>query len=290
MSNLINNIKNLRETTGAGFLDCKIALEHNNNEIQKSIDYLRKKGLAKANKKSSRTANEGAVGMFVNSDKTLLIEINTETDFAAKNNIFLNFIEKIGNYLLELNTENEMKINEFLEIKFENKKISEHFTEIIAQIGENIVLKRMKFLKQNSNNKIFSYTHNAYKENIGKICVALSAEIDHENQDSLILGKNLCMHIAAMKPLSIDIDSIDKKIIAKEKEIHLDSIKSSGKPDKIINKIVEGKMNKFYSEVIFLNQKYILDEEKSVNQIIKEFNNKNGKFKVIDFSLFVLGS
>ena len=290
MSDTINNIKQLRETTGAGFLDCKIALEQSNNEIEKSIDYLRKKGLAKAAKKSSRVANEGAVGVFSDQEKTLLIEINTETDFVAKNDLFLKFIEKIANYALESTNVKEININDFMEKKFNDKKISEHFTEIISKIGENVVLKRLNLFNEDPQKKIFTYTHNEYKKNIGKICVALKTEIETQNENNFKFGKNLCMHIAALKPLSIDIDDLESSLIEKEKEIQLETIKSSGKPDNIINKILEGKMTKFFSEITLLNQKYVLDDEKTIKEVILDFNSKNGKFKIIDFSLFVLGS
>ena len=289
MSYSISNIKDLRDNTGVGFLDCKKALIENNNDIQKSIDYLRKKGLTKASKKSLRVTNDGAVGVFVTTFKTLLIEINTETDFAAKNDLFLNFLEQIANYALQVNYENEININLFMETEFEGKKISEYFNDIIAKIGENIVLKRLKLLTNDSKTKIFTYTHNAYKKNIGKICVALKIEIDSQNEEVNQFGKNLCMHIAALKPLSIDIDSLDKNLINKEKEIQLDSIKSSGKPDNILDKILEGKMKKYFSEVTLLNQIYILDDEKTVKKVIEEFNSKNLNFNVIEYSFFVLG-
>ena len=291
MSDIIKNVKNLREITGVGFLDCKKALEENNQDIEKSIDYLRKKGIAKASIKSSRIANEGAVGVFVTSEKTLLIEINTETDFAAKNEIFLDFLEQIANYALQINNEgNEININKFMETEFEDKTITEHFSNIISKIRENIVLKRLKLLKENSKTKIFTYTHNTYKKNIGKISVALKAEIDFLNEDISQFGKNLCMHIAALQPISIDIDSLEDKLIEKEKEIQLENIKSSGKPDNIIDKILEGKMKKFFSEVTLLNQKYILDEDKTIRKVIMDFNSKYGNFKIIDYSLFVLGA
>ena len=290
MTYTIDNIKDLRITTGAGFLDCKKALEENNNDIQKSIDYLRKKGLAKASKKSSRQTNDGAVGVFVTSEKTLLIEINTETDFAAKNDLFLNFLEKISNYVFQSKKIDKIDVEKFMEFEFDGKKIIEHFNDIISKIGENIVLKRLKLINTDSKTKIFTYTHNAYKKNIGKMCVALKIEIDNQNEKSLEFGKNLCMHIAAQKPLSTDIDSLDKILIEKEKEIQLESIKASGKPDNIVNKILEGKMKKFFSEVTLLNQRFVLDEEKTVKDVITEFNSQNGNFKILDFSLFVLGS
>ena len=251
--------------------------------------FFARKVWVKRQKKSSRIANEGAVGVFNNSKKTVLIEINTETDFAAKNEVFIDFVEKIANYAL-LSTENEFNLDKFMKKEFESKKISQHFTEIIAKIGENIVLRRLKIFKQDINTQIFSYTHNTYKKNIGKICAVLKADIESQNSESLQLGKNLCMHIAALKPLALDINNLDKKLIEKEKEIQFANIKSSGKPDNIVNKILEGKMKKFYSEVTFFNQVYILENNKTIGDVIKEFSLTKNKFNVTDFSLFVLGS
>lgn len=289
MNDLMNNIKNLREITGAGFLDCKKALSENNNDIDKSINFLRKKGLAKAVKKSSREANEGVIGVFSNDSSTVLLEINTETDFAAKNEIFLNFVEKIGKYLLNSSNEKLQKTDTFLNSDFDNKKISEHFTEIISKVGENIVLRRIKVFIKEEGMEIFSYTHNNYRNNIGKICAILVAKIKETNEDSKQLGKNLCMHIAASKPIALDISDLDSNLIDKEKEIQLATIKSSGKPENILNKILEGKMNKFYSDVTLLNQLYIFDTEKKVKEVIAEFSSKN-KFSISDYELFILGS
>ena len=286
MSEILDNIKNLRELTGAGFLDCKKALEENNNNIDDSIDFLRKKGLSKASKKSSREANEGAIGIYSNDDKTVIIEINTETDFAAKNNVFLEFFDKMGIFALNIKSNSK---EDFLNYEHDDKKMSEYFSEIIAKIGENIVLRRINFLDVDKNCKIFSYVHNSYKKNIGKICVILKAEILEENDEIVKLGKNLCMHIAATKPIALNKEKLDPQLILKEKEIQLSSIKSSGKPENIIEKILEGKMNKFYSEVTLLNQIFILDNEKNIDQVLKEFSNKN-KFNIIDYKYFVLGS
>ena len=180
-----------------------------------------------------------------------------------KNDIFLNFFEQMANFALQIYDNDQIDINIFLEKQFENKKISDHFIDIIAKIGENIVLKRLKLLSLENDTKIFTYTHNVYKKNIGKICVALKTKIANQNEEALQLGKNLCMHIAAQKPISIDINNLDQKLIDKEKEIQIENIKSSGKPDNILKKILEGKMKKFFSEVTFLNQQYILDEEKN---------------------------
>ena len=290
MNELMNNIKHLREISGAGFLDCKKALDENNNDIEKSVDYLRKKGLSKALKKSLRKTNSGAVGIFFNERKALLIEINTETDFVAKNDTFLNFFEKIGNYALDINNSNEISVDEFMSLSFEDILISEHFTDIISKIGENVVLNKISIVKKDSNTQIFSYTHNKYRKNIGKICVILKVKTNSEGDEIENLGKNLCMHIAASQPLSIDIAQLDKKVVTKEKEIQKETIKASGKPDNIIDKILEGKMNKYYSEVTLLNQNYVLDNDKTVKNIIDEFISNKIDFKIINYYLFVLGS
>ena len=288
MSELIENIKILREVTGAGFLDCKNALNENLNNIDKSIDFLRKKGLVKATKKSSRVANEGAVGIYYNEKVTLLIEINTETDFAAKNDVFLNFIDTIGEYALNTNNHN-LTIEEFNNISFNNRKISELFIDIIAKIGENIILNKLILIENNPNKLISYYIHNSYRKNIGKIGVLLQADVKLISEEAKIFGKNLCMHIAASKPLAIDIDGMDAEIITKEEEIQRETIKSLGKSEEIIEKILIGKMRKYYSETTFLNQSYILDPEKNIRQVINDFS-KNNEFKIKDYKLVSIGN
>ena len=288
MNDLMNNIKNLREMTGAGFLDCKKALEENDNNLDNSVDFLRKKGLAKANKKSSRAANEGAVGIFSKDNTTTIIQINTETDFSAKNEVFLNFMEMIGNFSLEiLNT--DISIEDFNKMIFQESSITDHFKNIIAKIGENIVLNDLIIIKNSDNLMISNYIHNAYRKNIGKIAVVLRSEVKDINEEAKLFGKNLCMHIAASKPLAMNVEKLDKDLINKEKEVQLESIKSSGKPDNILDKILEGKMKKFFSESTFLNQQYILDTDKTVDQTISEFSKKN-EFKIIAYDLIFLGS
>ena len=288
MNNLMSNIKNLREITGAGFLDCKKALEENNNNIDNSIDFLRKKGLAKASKKFSREAKEGAVGIYSNDHFTTLLQINTETDFAAKNEVFLDFMDKIGNYSLEANNLN-LTLNEFNNMTFNGFIISDLFKEIISKIGENIFLSKLIIMQKSNNSIISKYIHNAYRKNIGKIAVTLKTNVNEITEDAKLLGKNLCMHIAASKPLALNIDQLDKKLIEKEKEVQLATIKASGKPDNIINKILDGKMKKFYSESTLLHQKFILDPEKTIEQIIFEFS-KNNKLDIMDYNLVMLGS
>lgn len=288
MSELMNNIKNLREMTGAGFLDCKKALEENDNNLENSIDFLRKKGLAKANKKSSREAKEGAVGIYSNEKITTIIQINTETDFAAKNDVFLNFMDQIGQYVLDANN-HDLILEDFNKMSFNNSTINDTFKDIISKVGENIILSKLLILQNNSDELISSYIHNAYRKNIGKIAVVLKSKVYEINEDSKLLGKNISMHIAASKPLAMNIENLNKDLIDKEKEVQLETIKSSGKPENIIQKILDGKMKKFYSESTLMHQQYILEPDKTIEEVIKEFSDKN-KFDIIDYSLLVLGS
>lgn len=288
MNNIMVNVKNLRDMTGAGFLDCKKALEANDQSIEKSIVYLRKKGLAKANKKSSRQTNEGAIGLYSNEAKTVLIQINTETDFAAKNEVFLNFMNEIGGFALEVDNIN-ISLENFVKLSFRNKIISEYFTDIITKIGENIILSQLIIVPNNDGCMISTYIHNAYKKNIGKIAVVLKSKINEIDEESKIFGKNLCMHIAASKPFALSIEKLNKNLIKKEREIQIETIKSSGKPNNILEKILEGKMKKFYSDSVLLEQPYILDLDKTVKQIITEFSKRNN-FEIIDYKLIVLNS
>lgn len=288
MKDLLSNIKNLRDITGAGFLDCKKALEENDNNIENSIFFLRKKGLAKASKKSMREANEGAIGLYSNEKITVLIEINTETDFAAKNKVFLDFMDLIGSFVLEVNKV-DMTIEEFKNLSFNQMNISDHFTNIISKIGENIVLNKLIIITNDPNSSISSYIHNSYRKNIGKICVVLKFQVNKLSEEALIFSKNLCMHIAACKPLALEVENLDKELIAKEKEVQLSTIKSLGKPNDIINKILDGKMKKYYSEITLFNQSYILDPDKNIKQVIADFSKLNN-YNILDYKLAVLGS
>jgi len=287
MSDLMESIKNLREITGAGFLDCKKALEENNHDIDLSIDFLRKKGLAKANKKSSREAKEGAIGVYSNDKISTIIQINTETDFAAKNEVFLNFMDQIGEYSLEIKDTN-FSIENFLDSTQSGRKISDYFKDIIAKIGENIILTKL-YVNDHKENYFSYYVHNSYKKNIGKIVTLISYRAHEDNNESKLFAKNLCMHIAASKPLALNVEDLNKELIEKEREIQLDLIKSSGKPENIIEKILDGKMNKFYSESTLLNQNYILDPDMTVEKVISEFSKKNN-FEIINYNLVSLAS
>ncbi len=283
MSSTTELIKELREKTGAGFLDCKKSLEDNDNDIEKSIEALRKKGLAKASKKSDRAAIEGAVGVYSNENITTLIKVNSETDFAAKSDTFLDFLNSLGNLVLENNTNIDKE--QFLKLQFENGTVQDYFNSMIAKIGENLILNDL-IIKENKNTNYSFYIHNSYRKNIGKIISLVEYSTTDNNTEIEALSKNLCMHIAAMKPESLDINDLDKKLVTNEEKIQRELILNSGKPSNIVEKILEGKMKKYFSEVTLLNQSYILDQDKTVRDIINEHSNY--EYKLVSFALINL--
>ena len=283
MSSTTELIKELREKTGAGFLDCKKSLEDNNNNIEKSIEALRKKGLAKASKKSDRAANEGAVGFFSNTNITVLIKVNSETDFAAKSDTFLDFLDSLGELLLKNNS--ILNKNQFLNLDYEKGTVQDYFNSMISKIGENLVLNEL-LVKENKSNDYSYYIHNSYRNNIGKIISLLEYSSDKKNNEIDNLSKNICMHIAAMKPESLDVNDLDREIIENEEKIQKELILNSGKPSNIVDKILEGKMKKFYSEVTLFNQSYILDQDKTIKDVVNEF--KESEYKIISFDLISL--
>jgi len=269
----LNLIKELRDKTGAGFLDCKNALSENDNNIEQSIDSLRKKGLAKASKKSSREANEGAVGFYKNENISVILKINSETDFSAKSDTFLDFLDSIGNIALRTNN-TSLKLSDFLKLEDNGKNISDLLTEMIAKIGENLIINDLKVI-DNKEGKVNYYIHNPYRKNIGKIVSAVINSSEEVSDEVNTFSKNLCMHIAASKPEAMDIDNLPAELIESEKKIQEEMIKDSGKPSNVIYKILDGKMKKFYSEVTLLNQKFVLDTDKTVKEAIIEFNKSN---------------
>jgi len=266
-------IKELRDKTGAGFLDCKNALSENDNNIEQSIDSLRKKGLAKATKKSSREANEGAVGFYKNENISVILKINSETDFSAKSDTFLDFLDSIGNIALSTNNTN-LNLSDFLKHEDNGKNISDLLTEMIAKIGENLIINDLKVI-DNKEGKVNFYIHNPYRKNIGKIVSVVINSGEEESEKVKTFSKNLCMHIAASKPEAMDIDKLPTELIESEKKIQEEMIKDSGKPTNVMEKILEGKMKKFYSEVTLLNQDFVLDTDKTVKEAISDFNKSN---------------
>jgi len=280
----LEKVKQLREITGVGFKDCKKAIDENNGDIEKSIDFLRMNGIAKASKKMQRVAADGLVSIFEKDNNFSIVEINSETDFVAKNNEFIKFVEEIS----ELTFLKLGKMETLLSSKMKNNKIvKDSLVDLISKIGEKITLRRSSYIysKENIN---FSYTHSAIKNNLGKIGVLLSLKTNKKKDEMKDFGKQLCMHIAASSPLSIEEKDLDKKIIEKEKEIITEELKNSGKDPKIIDKIATGKINKFISDNTLLNQEWIMEPKKKVKDIIKEISG-NDKLIISKFIRFKVG-
>ena len=269
--NILEKVKKLREITGVGFKDCKNEIDENNGDIEKSIEFLRKKGIAKANKKMQRVAADGLVSISENENKFSIIEINSETDFVAKNNEFIKFVEEISKLALL----NSGKIDKILTSQMLNKKnVKDNLVSIISKIGEKITLRRCDYIdsKESIN---FSYVHSEIKKNLGKIGVLLSLKTTLDKEKLIDFGKHLSMHIAASSPLAVDKEGLDKNILKKEKEIITEELKNSGKDSKIIDKIALGKLNKFISDNTLLNQEWIMEPKKKVKDIIKETAGKD---------------
>tara|TARA_X000000950_G_scaffold20268_1_gene21823 strand:+ start:284 stop:1150 length:867 start_codon:yes stop_codon:yes gene_type:complete len=285
MSNkdLLDNIKKLREMTGVGFKDCKIALDENSGNIEKSIEFLRKKGIAKASKKMSRTASEGLALVEEKEGEISLIEINSETDFVAKNQDFVNFCKEIS----RINFSCKGDLNKINESKMSNGLLAkDNLVTLIAKIGEKISFRRTNFF-DNSKGLNFHYIHSAIQKGIGKIIsiVKIDGISKGENDD---IGKKIAMHIAASNPLAIEKENINKTIVDKELEIIKAEITNSGKSAEMVEKISKGKISKFLNDNTLLNQLWIMDPKKKVSDILKESSSEK-QIKILDFVRYKVG-
>ena len=279
---ILENIKKLREITGVGFSDCKLAISENNGDIEKSIEYLRKKGIAKASKKMSRVAADGLVLLQEKQGSISAIEINSETDFVAKNKDFILFCKEIS----EINFEKKADLKLLNSSKMKNgKTVEENLITLISKIGEKITIRRGKYLNNDGLN--FSYVHNSLEKNVGKV-IAIVKLSKNESKDLKNLGNKLAMHIAAQSPISIDEKGIKKEVLDKELEIIKDELKNSGKKSEMIEKISKGKLQKFISDNTLLNQVWIMDTKMKVNEVLKKHSD-NGDIKVLDFVRFKVG-
>ena len=287
MSFTPEDIKKLRNKTGAGMMDCKRALDET-KDIEKAVDWLRKKGINTAQKKSERSATDGLVTIKIADSIGVILEINSETDFVAKNEYFQEFCETTSMLCVKNHIEN---IDDLLDSSFENSgnKVKDELTNLISKLGENIVIKKLK-LVNDPKLRLQKYLHNSVSENSGKLGVLLSFSVREINNDVNDISKQLCMHIAATEPKSIDIDSLDKSLISKEKDIYKDQLKSSGKPDDIVNKIIDGKIKKYYEDVCLLEQPFVIDNKIKVKDVISEFNkNNNLDLNIKNYFIFKLG-
>ena len=283
MSNISASlVKELREKTGAGMMDCKNALTENNGDIESSVDWLRTKGLAKAAKKSGRVASEGLIAISSSESFSVIVEVNSETDFVARNESFQDVANTISQLGLLSSNIDDLKIQ-----KIENKDVNveEYITEMISSIGENINLRRMVRF-ESSNTNIASYIHGQVSEGLGKIGVMVNLKSTVNNEVVNELGKKIAMHIAATNPLSISIDDIPSDTLERERNILIEEARESGKPEEIIEKMIEGRLKKFYQESVLLEQTYVIDGESKVADVL---NSLESPVEIIDFVRYELG-
>ena len=278
-------VKELRESTGAGMMDCKAALTETNGDITAAQDWLRKKGLSKAAKKAGRVAAEGLIGVKVQGVKGVVVEVNSETDFVARNDLFQGLVKIVADVALGAGTDVE-KINA---AKAGSITIAEAVADTIAKIGENMTLRRAAALSVGKG-AVGSYVHNSVSDGLGKIGVLVALESGGKVDELASLGRMVAMHVAAANPQALDASGLDPATIAREKDVLADKFKAQGKPANVIEKIVESGLKTFYKEVCLLEQAYVHDPAKSVAQALKEAEGKVGSpIKITGFVRFALG-
>jgi elongation factor Ts len=278
-------VKELRERTGAGMMDCKAALQETSGDMEQAVDLLRKKGLAKAAKKAGRIAAEGLIGLAVDGQKGVLVEVNSETDFVARNELFQDLVKKIAAAALSAGAD-VAKINA---AKLGTSTVADALTDAIAKIGENMSLRRASGLSVGKG-VIASYMHNAVDEGLGKIGVLVALESTGNPDELKRFGRMVAMHVAASNPQAIEPSGLDPEVVRREKDVLADKFKSQGKPANIIDKIVESGLKTFYKEVCLLDQAFIHEPDKSVAQAVKEAEGKaGGPIKVTGFLRYALG-
>ena len=279
----IENVKKLREATGAGFKDCNLAIKESKGNLDKAIEILRVKGISKASKKMLRDAKEGVIAVSGDDIKTSLIEVNCETDFVAKNDEFINFVKELS----DLNNNVNSNIEDLKKSKMSNgQSVEDSLVALIAKIGEKITIGKTKTIA-NEGTINSKYLHTVVKDNLGKLAVAVSLETKDNSDTVKNFGKQLSMHIAASNPLALDQDSIDQSVIDKEQKLVTEELKNSGKPDDIAKKISLGKMNKFKEENALLTQAWVMEPKKKVQDILKELSIADLKIK--EFVRFKIG-
>jgi len=279
----IDKIKQLRLSTGAGFKDCNIALKESNGELDKAVEILRVKGIAKASKKMSRDAKEGVVAISGNNNKTSIIEVNCETDFVAKNEDFIIFVKELS----DLNNDCTSDIKKLNKSNMKNgKSVEDNLVALISKIGEKITIGRLKTIA-NEHSKNFNYQHSTIKDNISKLGVIVSIETKETSDKIDIFGKQLSMHIAASNPIALNSNEISQQIIEKEQELISEELKNTGKTEEIAKKISLGKINKFKEENSLITQDWVMEPKKKVKDVMNELSVNDLKIK--EFLRFKIG-
>jgi elongation factor Ts len=259
-------VKDLREKTGAGMMDCKKALTETDGDVEVAIDWLRKKGLAAAAKKSGRVAAEGLVGVASTTNKAAIVEVNAETDFVARNETFQEFVSRVAEIALEIGDD----LDAITAASFgAGRTVGEQLTHLVATIGENMTIRRAKVLTVKQG-VVASYMHQALKPGLGKIGVLAAVEGPGEIATLETLGRQVGMHVAATRPEALDIDAVDPAALERERAVLSEQARASGKPENIIEKMVEGRIRKYYEEVVLLEQVWVHDGESRVRAVAKK--------------------
>ncbi len=280
-------VKQLRDSTGVGMMDCKKALAETNGDMEAAIDWLRTRGLAKAAKKADRVAAEGLVGVITAGTKAAAVEVNSETDFVARNEQFQNIVSAVAKLALDADGD-VVKLGE-MPFPGTGHSVSAELTEAIAKIGENMNLRRTESLAV-SDGVVESYVHNAVKAGLGKMGILVALESSGDKAVLATLGKQLAMHIAATNPLAINADELDADVVARERAIILEQVKESGKPADIAEKMVDGRMRKYFEEVTLLAQTFVIDGKTKVADAIKNAERDAGApIKLTRFVRYALG-
>ncbi len=286
MANITANmVKELRDKTGAGMMDCKAALSESDGNLENAVDWLRKKGLAKAAKKAGRIAADGLIGVALKANKGVVVEVNSETDFVARNDLFQGLVKMIADVALDVGAD----VDKILTARVGDRDIADAIAETIAKIGENMTLRRAAALAV-GNGAIASYVHNSVTDGLGKIGVIVALESSGNSDELKAFGRKVAMHIAFANPQAIDASGLDAATIERERNILAEKFKAQGKPANVIEKIVDSGLKTFYKEVCLLDQAFIHDDKKSVAQALKESESRAGApIKIAGFVRYALG-
>jgi len=280
-------VKELREVSGAGMMDCKKALVENNGDLEASVDWLRKKGLAAAAKKSGRVAAEGLVGAIAEGKEGALVEVNCETDFVARNEQFQGFVGAVTK--LALGAGGDVEALKTRQMPGENLPVAEKLTQLVATIGENMLLRRAAKVSV-SDGVVVAYMHNAIVPNLGKIGVLVGIESTGDKAKLTALGKQIAMHVAASNPQALTVEAVDPAALERERAVLAEQAKASGKPAEIIGKMVEGRLRKYYEEVVLLEQAFVMDPDSRVKQIVEKAAKELGApVAIVGFVRMALG-
>ncbi|MCH8139162.1 MAG: elongation factor Ts [Proteobacteria bacterium] len=280
-------VKELRERTGVGMMDCKKALTETGGDLEGAVDWLRREGIATASKKAGRVAAEGLVGALVDGGRGVVVEVNSETDFVARNEIFQEFVNTLGG--LALDTGGDLEALGAAAYPGFDGTVGEKLTDLIASIGENLQLRRAQGLSV-ENGLVATYTHNAAAPGLGTIGVLVALESAADATKLAALGKQLAMHVAAASPQALSVEALDPDLLARERSVLSDQARSSGKPEDIVEKMVEGRLRKFYEEVALLEQIYVVDGETRVAKVVEDAAKDLGEeIRLSGFVRFALG-